>query len=74
MADSTRPCVLLHAELKGSDRFLRDLSGRELLVAQKKNRWLIVGASSDFSRLSCGVGYRDRYTDLLKRDKMEFEF
>ena len=60
IAEPTRPCVLLHAELEGSDRFLRDLktyvlcaphlevggegnnafvvevSGRELLVAQKR--------------------------------------
>lgn len=99
IADSTRPCVLLHAEFEGSGKFLRDLktfvlcaphlevggannnafvvevSGRELLVAEKKNRWLVVGATCDFSRLSCGyAGYSDGYTDLVKHHKMEFEF
>ena len=50
-----------------------EVSGRELLVAEKHNRWLVVGASCGFSRLSCGyVGNSDGYTDLAKNRKMEF--
>jgi glucoamylase len=43
-----------------------EASGRQMLVAEKQNRWIVVGASCDFSRLSCGyVGHSDGYTDLL---------
>jgi glucoamylase len=99
IAASTRPCVLLHTRMEGSDKFLRDLkvyllcaphlevggegnnafvievSGRELLVAEKSDRWLAIGASCNFSRLSCGyVGQSDGYTDVAKNHKMTFEF
>jgi glucoamylase len=60
---------------EGNNAFVVEVSGRGLLVAEKKNRWLAVGASCDFSRLSCGyVGHSDGYTDLVKNRKMEFEF
>lgn len=66
-----------HLEVGGEDNnaFVVEVSGRELLVAEKKNRWLVVGASCAFSRLSCGyVGHSDGYTDLAKNRKMVFEF
>ncbi len=66
-----------HLEGGGEDNnaFVVEVSGRELLVAEKNNRWLAVGASCGFSRLSCGyVGQSDGYTDLAKHHKMEFEF
>src|SRR5579872_5659429 len=60
---------------EGNNAFIVEVSGRELLVAEKGNRWLAIGASCGFSRLSCGyVGTSDGYTDLAKHHKMEFEF
>src|ERR1041385_7623989 len=66
-----------HLEGEGADNnaFIVEVSGHELLVAEKRNRWLAVGVSCGFSRLSCGyVGSSDGYTDLAKHHKMEFEF
>lgn len=58
-----------------NNAFVVEACGRELLVAQKGNRWLALGASCLFSRLSCGyVGQSDGYTDIAKHHKMEFEF
>ena len=65
----------LEGEGAGNNAFIIEVSGRELLVAEKKNRWLAVGVSCGFSLLSCGyVGSSDRYTDLAKHHRMEFEF
>jgi glucoamylase len=59
----------------GNNAYVVEVSGRQLLVAEKQNRWLVLGASCDFSRLSCGfVGNSDGYTDLAKNHKMDFEF
>jgi glucoamylase len=66
-----------HLEGAGSanNAFVIEVSGRELLVAEKKNRWLALGASCGFARLSCGyVGTSDGYTDLAQHHKMAFEF
>lgn len=66
-----------HLEVGGQNNnaFVVDVSGRELLAAEKKNRWLILGASCDFSHLSCGyVGHSDGYTDLSKHRRMQYEF
>ena len=60
---------------EGNSAFVVEVSGRQLLVAEKENRWLVIGASCGFARLSCGyVGHSDGYTDLRKNHKMEFEF
>src|SRR6185437_7280514 len=60
---------------EGNSAFVVEVSGRQLLVAEKQNRWLAIGASCEFARLSCGyVGNTDGYTDLLNHHKMEFEF
>ncbi len=65
----------LEGEGAGNNAFIVEVSGRELLVAEKRNRWLAVDVSCGFSRLSCGyVGSSDGYTDLAKHHKMEFEF
>lgn len=62
---------------EGNNAYVVEVSGRELLVAEKEkeNRWLAMGTSGGFSRLSCGyVGHSDGYTDLMKSHKMNFEF
>jgi glucoamylase len=65
----------LEGEGQHNNAFVIEVSGRELLVAERRNRWLAIGASCGFSRLSCGyVGSSDGYTDLAQHRKMEFEF
>lgn len=60
---------------EGNNAYVVEVSGRQLLVAEKQDRWIAVGASCGFSQLSCGyVGHSDGYTDLLKNRKMSFEF
>ena len=39
---------------EGNSAFVVEVSGRQLLVAEKENRWLVIGASCGFARLSCG--------------------
>ncbi len=66
-----------HLEMggEGNNAFVVEVSGRNLLVAEKNKRWLVLGASCQFCRLSCGyVGYSDGYTDLVKNHEMKFEF
>ena len=66
-----------HLEMGGerNNAFVVEVSGRNLLVAQKNKRWLVLGASCQFCRLSCGyVGFSDGYTDLSKNHAMKFEF
>jgi glucoamylase len=60
---------------QGNNAFVIEVSARELLAAEKENRWIVCGASCRFSRLSCGyVGHSDGYSDLLKNHAMTFEF
>jgi glucoamylase len=60
---------------EGNNAFVIEVSGRELLAAQKKDRWMVVGASCPFKQLSCGyVAKSDGYTDLKANHKMTFEF
>ena len=57
----------LEGEGAGNSAFVIEASGRELLVAQKRNHCLAIGVSCGFSRLSCGyVGNSDGYTDLVQ--------
>ena len=59
----------------GNNAFVVEVSGRNLIVAEKENLWLAVDASCGFSKLSCGyVGKSDGYTDLSQNRKMNFEF
>jgi glucoamylase len=66
-----------HLEGSGSanNAYVMEASGRQLLVAEKHNRWLALDASCGFRRLSCGyVGSSDGYTDVVQHHKMTFEF
>ncbi len=66
-----------HLEVGGeaNNAFVIEVSGRQLLAAQKKDRWMVVGASCPFKTLSCGyVGKSDGYTDLKANHKMTFDF
>ena len=66
-----------HLEVGGENNnaYVVEVSGRKLLVAEKQDRWLAIGASCGFSRLSCGyVGSSDGYTDIQKNGGMKFEF
>ena len=59
----------------GNNAYVVEVSGRQLLVAEKENRWLAIGASCGFAHLSCGyVGYSDGYSDITQNRKMTFEF
>lgn len=58
-----------------NNAYVLEQSGRTLLAAEKDGRWLVIGASPDFTRLSCGyVGSSDGYSDLAAHHRMEFEF
>ncbi len=60
---------------EGNNAFVIEVSGRELLVAEKNGRWMVMGATCPFRKLSCGyVGESDGYTDLKANHKMTFEF
>lgn len=59
----------------GNNASIIEVSGREFLVAEKKGRWMIAGASCRFARLSCGyVGRSDGYTDLQANHRMTWDF
>ena len=66
-----------HLEVGGNanNAYVVEVSGRQLLVAEKQDRWLAVGASCGFLRLSCGfVGSSDGYSDVKKHGEMTYEF
>ncbi len=51
------------------------VSGRMLLTANKRNTWLVLGASAPFLRCSCGyVGQSDGWTDLASNYEMDWQF
>ena len=45
-----------HLEVGGwnNNGYVREIGGRQLLVAEKDGTWLVLGATVPFSRLSCG--------------------
>jgi glucoamylase len=52
-----------------------EVAGRQILAAERSNRWLTVGSTSNFSKLSCGyVGFSDGWQDLSGNYKMDWEF
>jgi glucoamylase len=58
-----------------NNAYIVEAAGRQILTAKKQDTWMAVGASCEFSRLSCGyVGASDGYTDLATNHKMTFAF
>ena len=58
----------------GNNAYIAIANGQRILMAQKGSKWMAMGASVPFSRLSCGyVGASDGWTDL-QNFKMDWEF
>jgi glucoamylase len=59
----------------GNNAHVIEVSGQEILVAQKGEIWVALGATVPFSHLSCGyVGQSDGWTDLADNFQMDWEF
>lgn len=66
-----------HLEVGGwsNNAYVIDMSGRQLLAAQKHETWLLLDASRPFTKLSCGyVGRSDGWTDLADNFQLDWEF
>ncbi len=59
----------------GNNGYLAKGNGHTVLMAQKQGRWLAMGATVPFSRVSCGyVGKSDGWTDLHENFEMDWQF
>jgi glucoamylase len=59
----------------GNNGYITIANGRRILMAQKGDKWMAMGATVPFSHLSCGyVGASDGWTDLHEDFKMDWEF
>jgi glucoamylase len=59
----------------GNNGYIAIANGLRILIAQKGNKWLAMGATVPFSHLSCGyVGKSDGWTDLHDNFQMDWEF
>lgn len=66
-----------HLEIGGWDNnaYVLEVSGRQILAAEKRGVWLVIAATVPFRRLSCGyVGTSDGWTDLAENFQMDWEF
>jgi glucoamylase len=66
-----------HLEIGGSGNngYICFANGRRILMAQKGDKWMAMGATVPFSHLSCGyVGASDGWTDLHADFRMDWEF
>jgi glucoamylase len=66
-----------HLEVGGSanNGYIALANGQRILMAQKGNKWMAMGATVPFSHLSCGyVGVSDGWTDIHGNFKMDWEF
>ena len=66
-----------HLEVGGWHNNARviEAAGSRLLAAEKAGRWLVVGATRPFARLSCGyVGASDGWTDLADNYQLDWAF
>jgi glucoamylase len=58
----------------GNNAYVAIANGQRILMAQKGSKWMALGATVPFSRVSCGyVGSSDGWTDL-QNFKMDWEF
>ena len=65
-----------HLEIGGArnNAYIAIANGQRILMAQKGSKWLAMGATVPFLRVSCGyVGSSDGWTDL-QNFKMDWEF
>jgi glucoamylase len=59
----------------GNHGYIVLADGRSILMAQKKDKWMALGATVPFSHLSCGyVGVSDGWTDLHDNFQMDWQF
>ena len=59
----------------GNNGYVAMANGQRILMAQKGGKWLAMGATVPFARLSCGyVGQSDGWTDLHGNFQMDWEF
>lgn len=66
-----------HLEIGGrrNNAYVVEVSGRDILVANKRGTWLALMATTPFRRASCGyVGRSDGWTDLADNFQMDWEF
>ena len=66
-----------HLEIGGAGNsgYLVLANGQQILMAHKGDKWMALGATVPFSRLSCGyVGRSDGWTDLHEDYCMDYEF
>ncbi|MHB8568470.1 MAG: glycoside hydrolase family 15 protein [Nitrososphaerales archaeon] len=60
---------------KGNNAFAIEVSGHNILAAEKDGTWLALSGSVPFARMSCGfVGSSDGWTDLSKDFRMDYQF
>ena len=59
----------------GNNGYIAIVNGRQILMAQKGDTWLAMGATVPFVKLSCGfVGHSDGWTDLHQNFQMDYQF
>ena len=55
--------------------YVIEVAGHKLLAANKGDRWMVMGATVPFARLSCGyVGKSDGWQDLFEDYQLDWEF
>ncbi|NEU78470.1 glycoside hydrolase family 15 protein [Nostoc sp. UIC 10630] len=60
---------------RGNNGYVIEVAGHRILTAEKAGRWMVLGATVPFARLSCGyVGQSDGWTDLADNFQMDWEF
>jgi glucoamylase len=66
-----------HLEVGGwaNNGYVAQVTGRKVLIAERKGTWLALAATVPFSHVSCGyVGKSDGWTDLAGNFQMDWEF